>query len=259
MSVLRKLEAQRKGMSVPRLHRIAFAEPSPEDLEELERCPSCRVEVERLRREREQFLRARAPAVFIAGLDSSQPRSQGRATLIEAASGLRGRQILGGLAMVAAAVVLLSIQPNEVRLKGGGIHWMLFVGTGESGRPYRAGERLRGGDVLQPAMGGGDATGQVAAFLLEADGDVDTVLTPTPFAADSGRLTPLPQAIRLDDNVGHELLILVFSRVPFSADTARRRIADAYRVSGDLDEVPTALDNHPNFEMHCVPLWKGRR
>ena len=255
MSILDQLEARRRVdcPSTLRLHRLAFERPSAEDQRHLDTCSSCRETVERLRAERERFLRTHPSDAFIpplAGKQGPLRRPQ-------------RRWVLGAALAMATVVVVIGVRLEEpkLRLKGRGFQWSVFVSQdGGPGRRHRRGEALKPGQLLQIAVRAETAV-YLAVLNLDDRGRV------TRYAAGEGdrplsvpastSLSPLPQAIRLDGFVGRELLILAFSPDRFAVQDVRRLLLRTFeQAGGDLEAVAASVVRHDAFEVRTLPIRK---
>lgn len=164
------------------------------------------------------------------------------------ASGRRRRWLQGiGLALAVATVMLLVLvwtggRSGDIAYKGA--FSLKIVAQKTDGQIFvRAGERLTRGDALRFVIAS-DSAGFVSVFSVDAKGrlnpfypESDPATYPDPIKIDREGDHELPGSVILDDWVGEEYLVVVFSRKSFD-----RRQVDLAIKRAILEGGPQAVN-----------------
>lgn len=206
-------------------------------------CRACSAEVENLRRERDAFHAARPSATFMASLEPTLP------AVTRLPTGRR-RRFAGALglsftAAAAAVVLLLSSEAFQssgsepgVRYKGAPALSIYVSRDGEPASPLAADQTLRPGDVLRFGVHR-ERAGYLWIVNVDDRGRVTRYVphqgsAPLQVSTAAG---PLPGSIRLDDFLGQELIVSVWSESPLPYERVRQAISNAYEAcGGDLSK-----------------------
>jgi hypothetical protein len=238
------------------LARFAVGDLAPERSREvgshLDACEACRGALDDLRRNADAYL---------ANEDEHVARLRGRLAAERRAGAKRTWLVAAGLAAALAAIALAipwaKAPGPDVRYKG----VMAFEVVAKRGdRQFRVepGARLTRDDALRfvvlTSRGGYvsvfsvDGTGRVSPFYP----DRDAAAEPSPMAIRGAGRHELPDSIILDDFVGDEYLVVVFSHKRFARGEVQERVRRAIRDGAARD--PGSLG--PDFKVGVLRVAK---
>lgn len=193
---------------------------------ELAANPEAKARVEALRAEQASFLADNDYGRF---LGEHEKRKQRRTRLRWI------RFALPSFVLAAAAVLLYVAQPNDERVKGGGVGLRIALVNSEAPRTLTVGEQVHPGDRLQPAYDAGDH-GYVALLGRDASGTVsvyfpaDGASAMAPLPAGAHGLFPL--SLTLDGALGAETFVAVFADTPLPLGEVREAVAKSAKAPG---------------------------
>ena len=216
----------------------------------LGRCIECDTVVNRLRREKEDFLQLYPVSPY-----SSEPTG---AKIIP----FRARSILAIAAslfitVTAGFYVLTHDQPDGYRIKGA-TQLDMYV-LDETGVPSKRGDSIYyPGERIQFTYSTGRNrnlillsidTSRVITLFYPSQKDSSVKLAP-------GRDLPLPHSITLDGYIGPELYVAIFSASPLSIIDVKEKLKGSLNRSGTFEDLRLNLDN---AEIHSVYISKMER
>ncbi|MEN0062289.1 MAG: hypothetical protein AAGA48_09060 [Myxococcota bacterium] len=133
------------------------------------------------------------------------------------------------LAMAATALLVLSSSPDGIRVKGGGVELQVFRDEGPKSRRLAPGDEVAPGDRLGFRV---RVREEGHIMVVGTDGQQPPYLSypqdaeaSVPFAA-TDHAVDLDSAIRLDDALGTERLVLLWCETSFELDVAERVAMD---------------------------------
>jgi len=226
---------------------------SPKDGSEvaghLEQCETCSAFVEEAEQQQQQFLNEFPEAPRLTVMKKAPKRIVRPGYVLALAASFL--VVLGG-----TGVLMRQSQP-VIRTKGA-IDLGLYV-LNENGQPvkreeniYYPGERMQFtyscGDRCFFILLSCDTAGTVTRYY-PIEGDVSTEV-------ESGANKPLSHSIQLDDYIGNELYIAVFSAHPLILETVIKNVKSEVAKTDCLHDVSLSIDD---AVVKLVPLVKKRR
>jgi anti-sigma factor RsiW len=219
----------------------------------LRTCERCRIEIKRIRRERESFCET---APFDTTVDSARwsghRATGGHKTWYALAAGL-------ALAVGAITFTFHQQQPAaDYRIKGEQrlemwVQSAKGAAVQRTDHVYYPGERvqLRYSCVscAHAIVGSIDSRGAISIWY-PAHGDSSGLAAP-------GADRPMPFSVVLDDYLGKELIVVAFSAAPASIARFERRLAQAWDQSGDLERL--ALEPWDGVRIESLLITKAPR
>ncbi len=212
-------------------------------------CLECNRKLEQLKRERTEFLQAHP---FESFASRAQARRRSSALQVGPVYALAATLVL----VVGLSIVLRPRQKAEAfRVKGAsGI--ALFVKSGEESVEKRADNVYHPGEYVQITCSCAEADKLILLSIDEAGG-ISTYFPAqgdTSVAVAKGQNVPLPNSILLDDYLGKELFVAVFSRQPLYVPAVLETIRGAYKEKPDLEALSIAV---PNGEVRTILITKA--
>jgi len=211
----------------------------------LRTCEKCRDRAVSLRDQRRRFLAAHPTAPAVSAESSGQPA---RTLPFRTRAPMQAVYALAAcLALFVGVGVYLRtdvVRGSNTRVKGD-VGISVFVQAANGSVESRADNVYHPGERIQFAYSC-DARNRLALLCIDGKGAISTYFPASgdsSAAVESGRGLPLPNSIVLDDYLGKELYLAVFSSSPLPLATLKEQLARAYADSSDVAKVTIRLGN----------------
>ncbi|MGA2506342.1 MAG: hypothetical protein ABSF80_02585 [Chitinispirillaceae bacterium] len=231
--------------------------------EHLHSCPSCSAYLAKLKKEREEFLRAHPFAEFLSAGVADNRGERWYEKLITALSFPVIRPVLAPVAilLVAAVVVPFIIKPagNDIRYKGAPGKSALALsyiykrdGAVHTSTPQ---DLFRVGDQVQ-VFYSSDKEQNVSLFSVDSKGVVsfyqpDAQSALCSIRSGAGPQVAYPKSIVLDSTQGAELVVAVFSEEPFDTNQIKKWVA-GFKITADMVTLEKTVKSNPPAKKNIV-------
>jgi hypothetical protein len=218
----------------------------------LHSCLVCNRKLEEAKREREAFLEAHP---FESLTQRAQTRRRSSALPFGPVYALAATLVL---LVGAGLVVRLRERPSRFRIKGAA-DIAMFVKVGEQTIEKRLNHVYHPGEYVQITYSCAEAD-RLALLSIDEQGKV-SIYYPSDgdssVALQKGSNVPLPNSILLDDYIGKELFVAVFSKRPLYVPDVVERVRSRFRNRPDLEKLSIAAPE--DGEVSTILIVKARR